>query len=198
MKKEAIMLVIKWLTATLLAAGLAVTPVAAAQAEDVPRGNHYGTWQDPTRIDVRVPARLGPGWRLGKAMKAWNASGVVNLQRNSKTTEAEVIVTLHAPEEYPSIRWAGLAWVVAWEGGSVDGHIAGPVDIWLNYEVTDRDERLRVMMHELGHALGLDHSTRVGDSVMNGAPTVTTTDIMELQELYTVGAEAASQTGTRR
>jgi hypothetical protein len=54
-------------------------------------------------------------------------------------------------------------------------HADSPVDIWLAADCTDRQFRTLVM-HEVGHALALEHEMNRNDAFMSGAPLCVTDD----------------------
>lgn len=93
-------------------------------------------------------------WSLDQAITAWNTSGVQIRFQYVPAAEAQIVVTT-APKSACDSDPEVLACTEL-------GHPAGERrTIWIVDQV-DRYDEARVLVHELGHILGLTHDTRDG------------------------------------
>lgn len=163
----------KSLAASAVAAMAISTLAAPAQADDPDNGFDYGRWSKSEVTVHAVTPMRGSGWKLRKAINAWNSAGVITIKRTSKLEGADITITeLPASAREAEVAgWLGLAYVL-WT--DTDGEIAS-CGIELNEDV-EKSYRKRVMAHELGHCLGLNHGDQEG-SIMHDHDTLEVSDL---------------------
>ena len=169
----------------LITAALALATPTRAQAADVDASP--GRWATST-ITVHAPGRL-LGWKLTRAINAWNATGLVAITTTPVpcTDDVTGCITVNqtSPYRVPGAgrSWNGYASSWVWP----DSGLLARCTVTLN-NTTARKFRLPTLTHELGHCLGLPHSD-VPWSVMNGSslvqgPAPTGSDVSRLGALY--------------
>lgn len=132
---------------------------AASHAEDV--GKSAGRWE-PARVLVHIPERLD-GWHASKAIRAWRASGAIQIVTVATPCANCITIRQSAPYNVPGAgkSWNGFTSAWIWP---TDGSLAR-CDVQLN-DTTKQAQKLTTLTHEFGHCLGLPHSDVAG-SVMN-------------------------------
>lgn len=159
------------LVATATLSAIATVALAAPAQADTDTGSlkhsvDY-TWDQPV---VEVASAVPASWGVDQAVRQWNAHRVAGQPRLAVTTDATqadvVIHTVSAPQHW----WTGMT------TGSADGSTITHIDIALNRASIHQSKyrfagdldtaKAWTTSHELGHALGLDH-THVTSSVMS-------------------------------
>ncbi|MEM7167186.1 MAG: matrixin family metalloprotease [Planctomycetota bacterium] len=175
-----------------------------------------GRWQRPTPIALRYfvsPEQLPEPTRSGVtpesydaalegALAQWTNTGVVTFTKVATATEADFSIS------WESETHASCSRLLRWEGQRAHaGPVAPGTFIHLNRDIGWRprprpdgaapgDPLLSTLLHEVGHVLGLGHSTEA-DGVMNGAFNAEHTQLTDLDRgalhsLYGGGRNAAS------
>jgi len=162
--------------------GVPVTPAAAPAGYTGPA--IFGMWpQADTVTTIPIYARADRRWGVRRVVRQWNAASSVQLILTATPCEAcPITITQHEPEAFGGLAgWARMR--------IVDGVIER-CDIELNklQLVTGgwAIARRRTVAHELGHCLGLGHSTEnktvMGD--MSGLDGPTALDLEWVGQLY--------------
>jgi predicted Zn-dependent protease len=150
------------------AAALALLPVTAAQADDQHDIAGQYTWEQ--RV-VTVSSTVSSTWGVRSAVHGWNAHRVAGqprlVVRNHAAHPDLVIKTVSRPGQW----WTGYT------TGTSDASTITSITISLNtasisqsryqYDGSLDAAKQWTTSHELGHALGLEHSQSVKRSVMS-------------------------------
>ena len=161
-----------------------------------------GRWAQPSHITYRIEDRPGPlpaqQWQaaLTKACAAWNATGLVALIPAEPETIADVTLGWRRGH-HGACEPFGTDTTVAHSGPVRSGTFVhfDAAHKWVVDAAHDRDgySLYGTALHELGHVLGLGHSTAedaiMRTGVIRSAP-LARSDLCGLQSLYGGGVDA--------
>jgi hypothetical protein len=106
------------------------------------------------------------GWRLNKAIKSWNSTGLVQMYYSPRCPVGST-VTVHGVPTLPDrneVAVAGMGGPTSYLYKSGDTWVYSTAAVWLNHSALAGQPNFykkcngwQITTHELGHALGLDH-----------------------------------------
>jgi len=122
---------------------------------------------------LQVVSSVTPDWQweLGESLAQWSYSEVVDFNSNSSSTSKKTRKRCRmvqgqmrvCNDRYGSNGWLGLASIGITTGGHIDQGTVKVNDTYSSYW-QDQAEKNHVMCQEVGHVLGLDHTSEDGSS----------------------------------
>lgn len=127
---------------------------------------------------------------MGRAFKTWGAHTHFNFSRASKYKKADIKISFRSGDHGDGHSFDGVGGVIAHGFAPTDGRLHfDAIESWAVGAVADSFDLETVALHEIGHLLGLHHSSVEGaimwPSIMEGTTKgLDADDIAGINALY--------------